>query len=111
MPGSELFITIPLQLKEAVFDLKGSVKDANSNSSISDAVVTLINGCGLEQISIPVDADGNFAVTLPKECSFVLKLEKEGYFTSTETFSTKGERLSKTFTKNILMPKSTSSSF
>jgi hypothetical protein len=111
VPGSELFITIPLQLKEAVFKLSGSVKDAANNATITGATLTLINGCGLEQMSVPQDNQGDFSVTLAKDCSYVLKIEKDGYFISTETFSTRGLRLSKTFSKNIMMPRSTSSTY
>jgi hypothetical protein len=65
-PGSELFITIPLQLKEAVFKLQGFIQDASNNIAIVDAKVSLTNGCGIEEVNIPVDAKGNFAVTLDK---------------------------------------------
>lgn len=111
VPGSELFINVPLMLKEAVYKAEGVVKDASNNEPIIDAVVTLINGCGEQQITIPLDHEGKYSVNLSKDCSYVLKIEKEGYFTNTQTFSTKGLRLSKTFSKNVLMPKSTGSSF
>ena len=109
--GSELFINVPLELKEAVFKIEGNVKDASNNDPIADATITLINGCGEEQKNIPVGHDGSFSVELSKDCSFVLKIERDGYFTNTQTFSTKGLRLSKTFTKEILMPRSGGSSF
>ncbi len=47
-PGAELFINIPLQLKEAVFKLQGFIQDANSSIAIVDARVSLVNGCGIE---------------------------------------------------------------
>jgi len=107
VPGSELFINIPLQLKEAVFKLEGVVKDAANNEPVVDATITLTNGCGVEQVSVPLDHEGKFSVTLAKDCGYLLKIEKEGFFTNTQTLTTKGLRLSKTFTKNILMPRST----
>ena len=45
-------------------------------------------------MSVRLDNEGGFSVTLSKDCYYVLKIEKDGYFTSTETFSTRGLRLS-----------------
>ncbi|BDS14057.1 flagellar motor protein MotB [Aureispira anguillae] len=109
VPGSELFINVPLKLKEAEFKVEGVIKKAYNNEPIIDATITLINGCGEEQVVIPISHDGRYSMTLSKDCSYVLKVEREGFFTNTQTFSTKGLRLSKTFTKNIAMPKSTGS--
>jgi tetratricopeptide (TPR) repeat protein len=109
VPGSELFINVPLQLKEAEFTVEGSIKSAANGDPMVDATITLINGCGEEQVTIPVSHEGKYSMKLSKNCSYVLKVEREGYFTNTQTFSTKGLRLSKTFSKNISMPKSAGS--
>lgn len=105
VPGSELFINIPLQLKEAIFEAKGRILDASSGEPLIDATVTLVSGCGQEKITVPVSFDGTYKVALGKDCSYVLKIERDGFFTHTQTFSTKGLRLSKTFEKEVRMPR------
>lgn len=109
VPGAELFINVPLQLKAAKFIVEGSIKSASNSEPIVDATVTLINGCGEEEVTVPVSHEGKYTIKLSKNCSYVLKVVREGFFTNTQTFSTKGLRLSKTFKKNISMPKSASS--
>ena len=107
--GSELFINVPLELKAAEFTVEGSIKSASNSEPIVDATVTLINGCGEAEVTVPVSHEGKYTMKLSKNCSYVLKVVREGYFTNTQTFSTKGLRLSKTFKKNISMPKSAGS--
>lgn len=109
VPGSELFINIPLQLKEAEFIAEGRILDAGSGDPLIDATVTLINGCGQETITVPVSYDGKYSVPLAKDCAYVLKIEREGFFTHTQTFSTKGLRLSKAFKKEVRMPRTAGS--
>lgn len=111
VPGSELFINVPMQLKEAVYKAEGYVKDASTNEPLVDAIITLISGCGQEPINVTIGHDGMYSIDLPKDCSFVLKIERDGYFTNTQTFSTKGLRLSKTFSKDIMMPRSSRASY
>lgn len=107
VPGSELFINVPLQLREAEFKAEGIVKDASTNEPLIDATVTLMNGCGEEVRTINLSHEGRYSIPLSKNCSYVLKIEREGFFTDTQTFSTKGLRLSKTFKKDVMMPRST----
>jgi hypothetical protein len=105
VPGSELFINIPLQLKEAKFEAQGRIIDAFTGEPLMDATVTLISGCGEEKVTVPVSFDGTYTVPLEKDCSYVLKIERDGFFTHTQTFSTTGLRISKTFKRDVRMPR------
>ena len=69
VPGSELFINVPLQLKEAEFLVEGSIKSAANGEPMIDATVTLINGCGEEQVTVPVSHEGKYSMKLSKNCS------------------------------------------
>lgn len=109
VPGSELFINIPLQLKEAEFFVEGRILDASTGDPLIDATVTLTSGCGGEVITVPVSYDGKYTAPLAKDCTYVLKVEREGFFTTTNTYSTRGLRISKTFTKDMRMPRTAGS--
>ncbi len=106
-PGAELFINMPIKIKDPDFNLKGTVKN-DANQPLADATITLINGCGEEQVVKNPEHSGFFTFQLKANCSYVLKVEREGYFTTTKTFSTLGLKESRTFDKDIVMPRSNS---
>jgi hypothetical protein len=54
---------------------------------------------------VPISYDGTYVAPLSKNCSYVLKIERDGFFTHTQTFSTTGLRLSRTFKKDVRMPR------
>jgi len=103
-PGSELFINVPVKLKDPEFIVQGIVKN-DKNEPVIDATITLTNGCGEEQMVKNPSHTGEYNFQLKPNCAYVLKVEREGYFTTTKTFSTRGLRESYDFEKNIVLPR------
>jgi outer membrane protein OmpA-like peptidoglycan-associated protein len=92
---------LQMALTKLTFDVNGSVVDQMTGEAVSDATVTLLNGCGTSQRSLNVDENGNYRFDLTLGCSYVIKVEREGFFTSTVTFEVKNLRESASFVKDI----------
>lgn len=104
-PGAELFINVPIKVKDPDFSVAGTIKNT-VGEPLADATITLINGCGEEQQIKNPEYTGNYSFVLQPNCSYVLKVEREGYFTTTKTFSTRGMNYSKVFTTDVILPRS-----
>jgi len=94
---------MPIKVKDPDFSLNGSITNTKGEP-LADATLTLINGCGEEQEVKNPEYSGAYNFVLKPNCSYVLKVEKEGYFTTTKTFSTRGLKESRVFLKDVIMP-------
>lgn len=103
--GAELYIGLPILVKDPDFSINGAVKNINGDPLV-DATITLSNGCGEEQEVKNPEYSGAYSFILKPNCAYVLKVEREGYFTTTKTFTTRGLKESKTFTKDVVLPNS-----
>lgn len=106
-PGAELFINAPIQVRDPDFSLTGVIKNT-VGEPLADATITLVNGCGEEQQVKNPEYTGSYGFVLQPNCSYVLKVERAGYFTTTKTFTTRGVKTSKVFLKDVIMPRSSS---
>ena len=104
-PSAELYIGVPIKVKDPDFTINGSVTNTKGEA-LADATITLTNGCGEEQQVKNPEYSGAYNFVLKPNCSYVLKVEREGYFTTTKTFSTRGLKESRTFLKDVIMPRS-----
>ena len=102
--GSELFINVPVTQKKLDFSVEGMIVDQN-NIAIPDATISLISECSDLQRTETSKLDGSYQFPLGTPCSFVIKVEKEGYLTTSAVLSTRGMAQSTSFNKVIqLLP-------
>ncbi|MCP4439201.1 MAG: OmpA family protein [Aureispira sp.] len=95
--GSNLFIQVPYNEPKFEFSVNGTVKDLVTGEPITDGQVTLLSSCSSENQTAVVDGDGKYAFDLENNCCYVVKVVKDGYFTTTSNFCTKGLNESKVF--------------
>ena len=72
---------------------------------IVDAKISLVSDCVDMQRMESSRLDGTYQFTLSSPCSFVIKVEKEGFLTTSAVLSTRGMAESMSFNKVIqLLP-------
>lgn len=82
-------------IKNVTFVLEGNTKGADSkdkNYPLTDAKVTILGAGGSEVAKTTTDANGNFTVKLMPSTNYTFVIEKEGYFTKRDVFSTYGKK-------------------
>lgn len=89
--GSELFKQLPIELEQLKFSVEGLVVDQEDGKPITGVPVKLISSCSSEELEAELDEEGKFSFELSGNCCYVLKVAKDGYFTGTEQFCTKGK--------------------
>lgn len=102
--GAVLFFDVPMAASEANFQAKGSVRDKKGNP-IANAEVVLSSSCGTKNQTVTTNSVGDYEFKLDPNCCYVARVSKQGYFTSIDTFCTKGKTKSQTFESNVTMPK------
>ena len=102
--GSELFINVPVSRKKLSFSVEGMVVDQD-NKAVVDATISLVSDCTELQRTETSKLDGSYQFPLAGPCSFVIKVEKEGFLTTSAVLSTRGMSQSTSFNKVIqLLP-------
>lgn len=101
---STLFFDVPLEVSEVKFDANGTVRDKKGNP-VSGAEVTLLSSCGNKTQTTKTTSSGDYHFDLEANCCYMVRVTQPGYFTSVDTFCTKGKTKSKTFESNVTMPK------
>lgn len=79
---------------EKIYTLQGSVNDQQSEQPLAGAAVHIFDQAGALFAALVSDADGRFAVNLPKGKCFAFKVEKGDYFARTldERICTEGSQ-------------------
>lgn len=105
--GSNLFIQVPYNEPKFEFSVNGTVTEQLTGAPMTDGQVTLLSSCGSSNQTAVVDAEGKYTFDLENGCCYVVKVVKDGYFTTTTNFCTKGLTKSKVFEEegNIIMEK------
>ena len=110
--AENVVIEIPLQ-KDKKYAVDGFVFDQNTGLPLPDAKVTLIL-CDSTKVNqtFTTDASGKFEFKLDGGCCYKLRGEKDKYFavTTTDTICTKGLVSSKTYSVNLNLQPSTTTS-
>lgn len=82
---------IKTYLEPAYFKLIGNVHDEYGVPFVDDEIVLSIeDSCSGEKKEILPNVEGQFVYDLEADCKYVIKGEKEGYFTYSAEFSTEG---------------------
>jgi len=102
--NTTLFFEVPLDAGDLEFSVTGSVRD-RSGQPVNNATVLLLSSCGTDVKSTTTNATGDYEFELEEGCCYVAQVSKEGFFTSIDTFCTKGETQSLAFESSITMPK------
>jgi peptidoglycan-associated lipoprotein len=82
-------------IKNVTFILEGNTKGTDTkdkNYPLTDAKVTILGAGGSEVAKTTTDANGNFTAKLMPSTNYTFVIEKEGYFTKRDVFSTYGKK-------------------
>lgn len=91
-------ITVELVMERADFIVNARTIKKNNHMPINESVkVTLLNKTSGDIDSLAADPDGEVELSLQPNSDYLLKAEKENYFTLTRRFSTHGLKDPKTF--------------
>ena len=102
--GDRLFFDVPILLRQIDMKVSGRLVDEASGTPLSNAKVEVLSNCGSAPQTTTTDADGNYSIKVKGDCQYVVKVVKEGYFTTTTNFNTNGIRKDTTIEGNIAMP-------
>ena len=95
---------MPILLRQIDMKVSGRLVDEASGTPLSNAKVEVLSNCGSAPQTTTTDADGNYSIKVKGDCQYVVKVVKEGYFTTTTNFNTNGIRKDTTIEANIAMP-------
>ncbi|MCH2045725.1 MAG: OmpA family protein, partial [Saprospiraceae bacterium] len=99
-----LFFEIPLEISELAFDVNGSVRDKKGNP-MEGADVILLSSCGGASQTAKTDATGDYKFQIAPSCCYMVRVTAPGFFTSIDTFCTKGVTKPQTFESTVTMSK------
>lgn len=104
--GSDIFEQVPMDLGAGLkFVVDGKALDKDENTPLSSVLLTLLNSCTSASQTVIADENGKFIFNLEPNCCYVVRAAKEGYFTATTNFCTKGLYKSDTLEATIEMPR------
>ena len=103
--GSELLASLPLEISQLSFRVEGSVVDEETGEAMEGVNLSLQRSCQAQSVPGRTGSGGVFEFDLEPSCCYVVKATKEGYFTGTANFCTKGLFRSDTLAASIRMAK------
>lgn len=98
--GSTLLVQIPLD-QPLEFNVAVTVIEDGNKKGIPNARVTIESDCGQPAQTLSTDANGLVTFALREECSYMVKVTGDGYFTGSGTVTTRGLQQSQNLALSI----------
>lgn len=101
--GAQLLVQIPLEGADVVYQNQGQILDTLGNP-VEGATVRVSSNCGTEVEKAVTNENGEYLVNnIQPNCCYLVKIEKEGYLTSTTNFCTDKPNPTESYKSKVTM--------